>query len=233
MRASALCLLALLPAAPLAAQFEGTITMKMSDPSMGKESIEAKYYIKGNQFAMGMTAPASAGPMAGQEIRMLFNPSAQKMTMLMPVAGEMAAMMGGAKGIKMEMDLKDLPTDNAKAPEGSVKKLGTSQTIAGRTCDDYEITSDGDPFQMCLADGLGRFMMAAGGGMGRDASVPKWARNLEGKFPLKVSDKRGRGMMEVTAITEGTVPASVFAIPSDYQDMGGMMGGMGGMRRNN
>lgn len=232
MRTATLFLLALLPAAPLAAQFEGTITMKMSDPAMGKESIEAKYYIKGDRFAMGMTAPASAGPMAGQEIRMLFNPSAQKMTMLMPVAGEMAAMMGGAKGIKMEMDLKDLPTDNAKAPEGSVKKLGTSQTIAGRACDDYEITSDGDPFQMCLTDGLGRFMMAAGGGMGRDASVPKWARNLEGKFPLKVSDKRGRGMMEVTAITEGTVPASVFAIPSDYQDMGGMMGGMGGMRRN-
>jgi hypothetical protein len=233
MRASVLLLFALLPAAPLAAQFEGTITMKMSSPEMGNEAVEAKYYIKGDQFAMGMIAPASAGPMAGQEIRMLFNPAAQKMTMLMPVAGEMAAMMGGAKGIKMEMDLKDLPKEDAKAPEGSVKALGTSQTIAGRKCDDYEVTSEGEAFQMCLADGLGRFMMAAGGGMGRDASVPKWARNLAGKFPLKVSDKRGRGMMEVTAISEGAVPASAFTVPSDYRDMGGMMGGMGGMRRNN
>lgn len=232
MRISALLLLALLPAAPLAAQFEGTITMKLSDPSMGNEAIEAKYFLKGNQFAMSMKAPASTGPMAGQEMRMLFNPTAQKMTMLIPVAGEMAAMMGGAKGIKMEMDLKDLPAEDAKAAEGSVKKLGTSQTIANRKCDDYEVTAEGETFQMCLADGLGRFMMAAGGGMGRDASVPKWARNLEGKFPLKVSDRRGRAMMEVTAISEGAVPASVFAVPADYQDMGGMMGGMGGMRRN-
>src|SRR5690606_8417305 len=114
MRTATLFLLALLPAAPLAAQFEGTITMKMSDPAMGTESIQAYYDSTGVRLAMGMTAPASAAPLAAQEFRMLFNPSAQKMTMLMTVAGEMAAMTGGAKGIKMDMDLKDRPTDNAK-----------------------------------------------------------------------------------------------------------------------
>jgi len=232
MRTSALFLLAVLPAAPLAAQFEGTIAMKLSDPAMGTESVEAKYYVKGDQFAMAMSAPASAGPMAGQEIRMIFNLSAKKMTMVMPVAGEMAAMLGGAKGIKMEMNMDDLPGEDTKAPEGSVKKLGTSQTIASRKCDDYEVTAEGETFQMCLADGLGVFLFSSGG-MGRSASMPKWARNLDGKFPLKVSDRRGRAMMEATAITPGTVPASLFAVPADYQDMGGMMGGMGGgMRRN-
>lgn len=221
----------LLPMAPLAAQWEGSIAMKLSDPGQRGEAMEATYYIKGNQFAMTMKMPASAGPMAGSEARMIMDPNAQKMTMLIPMPPEAAAMMGGAKGVKMVMDLKDLPKPDEEAPEGSVRKLGTSQRIAGRSCDDYEVTSDGDTFQMCLADGMGRFLFA-GGGMGRSASVPKWARNLDGKFPLKVSDKNGRGMMEATAITEGSVPASIFAIPSDYQDMGGMMGGMGGMRRN-
>ena len=232
MRTAALLLLALLPAAPLAAQFEGTITMKLSDPSMGKESVEAKYHVKGEQFALAMLAPASAGPMAGQEMRMIFNLPAKKMTMVTPIAGEMAAMLGGAKGIKVEMNMDDLPTDGTKAPEGSVKKLGTSQQIAGRACEDYEVTADGEAFQMCLADGLGVFLFSSGG-MGRSASMPTWARNLDGKFPLMIVDRRGRGVVEVTAITPGTVPAAVFAIPTDYQDMGGMMGGMGGMRRNN
>ncbi len=231
MRAT-LLLLPLLAAAPLTAQFEGTVAMTVSAKEMGNESIDMKYHVKGDKVAMVMIAPASTGPMAGAEMRMILDPAAAKMTMLLPVAGEMAAMMGGAKGIKMVTDLKNLPTDDAMAPEGSVKKLGTSQKIAGRSCDDYEVTTEGETFTMCLADGLGRFMFAAGGGMGRNASVPKWARNLDGKFPLKITDKKGSATVTVTSITPGTVPAAIFAIPADYQDMGGMMGGMGGRRNN-
>lgn len=226
-------LLPLLATTPLAAQFEGTIAMTASANELGTEAIAMQYHVQKGRVAIVMVAPASAGPMAGSEMRMLMDPDQQKMTLLMPVSGQMAAMMGGAKGIKMIVDLKDLPTGDETAPTGSVKKLGTTQQIAGHRCEDHEVTTGNETFTMCLADGLGSFLLATGG-MGSSAQVPTWARNLEGKFPLKVVDAKGRATLTVTAITPGTVPAALFEVPATYQDMGGMMGGMGGgSRRNN
>lgn len=223
-------LLPLLATAPLAAQFEGTIAMTAAES--GTEPIALQYHVQKGRVAIVMIAPAAAGPMAGAEVRMLVDPDQQKMTMLMPVSGQMAAMMGGAKGIKMIVDLEDLPDADATAPAGSVRKLGTTQQIAGRRCEDHEVTSGNETFTMCLADGLGSFLLASGA-MGSSAKIPAWARNLEGKFPLKVVDGKGGATLTVTAITPGTVPAALFAVPADYQDMGGMMGGMGGRPRGN
>lgn len=227
---TALLLLALVTTAPLAAQFEGTIAMTASDK--GTEPVAIQYYVQKGRVAIVMVAPPSAGPMAGSEMRMLMDPDQQKMTILMPLSGQMAAMMGGAKGIKMVTDLKDLPNGDEVAPNGSVKELGTKQRIAGRECTDYEVKSDSGTVTMCLTDGLGNFLLATGG-MASSANVPAWARNLEGKFPLKVIDANGNALLTVTSITPGTVPAALFAVPADYQDVGGMMGGMGGGRRGN
>ncbi|MDZ4258352.1 MAG: hypothetical protein U0994_06870, partial [Gemmatimonadales bacterium] len=125
----ALLLLALVTTAPLAAQFEGTIAMTASDN--GTDPVAIQYYVQKGRVAIVMVAPPSAGPMAGSEMRMLMDPDQQKMTILMPLSGQMAAMMGGAKGIKMVTDLKDLPNGDEVAPNGSVQELGTKQRIAG------------------------------------------------------------------------------------------------------
>lgn len=227
---TALLLLPALITAPLSAQFEGTIAMTAAD--LGSEPVSIQYHVQKGRAAIVMVAPPSAGPMAGSEMRMLMDPGQQKMTILMPVSGQMAAMMGGAKGIKMVTDLKDLPGSEAIAPNGSVRELGTKQRIAGRECTDYEVKTNSETVTMCLTDGLGSFLLATGG-MGRSAKVPAWAQNLEGKFPLKVVDAKGNATLTVTAITPGTVPAALFAVPDDYQDMSGMMGGMGGGPRGN
>lgn len=231
MRASLLLVL-LLATSPLAAQFEGTIAMTLSTGEAGAEAIAMQYHVRGEQVAIVMIAPQSAGPMAGSEMRMLVDPGQQKLTTLVPVSGQLAAMMGGAKGVKVVTDLKDLPSGEGVPASGSIKKLGTSQQIAGRRCDDHEVTSEGERFTMCLADGLGTFLLATGG-MGRSAQIPDWARSLEGKFPLKVVDAKGNASLTVTSITPGKVAAALFEIPADYQDMSGMMGGMGGGPRGN
>lgn len=230
--------LLLLAAAPLAAQdWQGSVAMTLTSPEMGRDPITMVMHRRGTRIANVMTMPASAGPMAGQETRMIIDEGSRKMTMLTPLAPGMMippAMTGGkpAKGMKIVMDL-GAELDDAKAPEGSVKALGTSQTIAGTKCDDYEVTTEGETMQMCLASGLGKFAFASASprGMG-SASVPAWARAIAGKFPLQVRDKAGKFTMTATKITPGAPDAALFEVPDGYADMSAMMGGMGRRPRN-
>ncbi len=104
-----------------------------------------KYLVKGDQMAVIMKAGAdSGGPMAGAEIRVIMDPKAGKSTVLIPLTGDMAAPVGGMgggnmKGIKQVVDLNQMAgREDTTSPE--VKALGTSQTIAGHKCNDFEVT---------------------------------------------------------------------------------------------
>lgn len=231
MRRLPLFLLTLVPAAPLAAQaFEGTVSYKVIAPG-STQPATATMMIKGDRTATTITIPASAGPLAGKEMRMIVDRPAGKITTLMPAIPGMPG-MDKAKGVKMVRDF----TEESNAPSGSVKteirKLGTSQTIAGFPCDDYELTSQGNVVtRMCLASSLGTFTFPQMGGPGRGAAAPEWVRALGGKptFPLKVWSPNSNTVgMEVTAIKRGMVPPSTFEVPEGYVDMEAMMrGGMG------
>jgi hypothetical protein len=228
--------LLLLGSAPLAAQqWQGSIAMTMTSADQRGESIAMVMHRKGSMLANVMTMPASAGPMAGQEMRMIIDESSRTLTMLTPMMPGMMippAMTGGkpAKGMKMVSNLGD-DLDPNTAAKGSAKPLGTSQTIAGMKCEDYEVTTEGETMQMCLATGIGSFAFANLRGPG-SASVPAWARGLQGKFPLQIRDKAGKFAMNVTKITPGAPAASLFEVPEGYADMSAMMGGMGRRPRN-
>lgn len=232
MRRTLSALLPIFLALPLGAQaFEGTINMRMTSQE-SPDPITTTMHIKGDLMAMVMTFPASAGPMAGIEARMILDQGAKKMTMLMPMPPGIPA-MPGAKGMKIVTDLTKAQAEAAKAPEPTVTKLGTSQTIAGMSCDDYQTTSGGETTNMCVTDKLGRFALPSGG-VGAPPP-PAWARAFGDKpmFPLKVwTTSSGSSVaMEVTSVKRGAVPAEVFnTSPAGYQDMSSMMGGMG--RRN-
>ncbi len=225
-------LLPLALALPLGAQaFEGTMAMRVGAPD--GTQMDVKYMIKGEKMGMTMIAPASTGPLAGAEIRMVIDQTAKTMTMLMPVPAAMAAMLPpDTKGIKL---VNPIGGAEAGAGEGGAavvfKKLGTSQTIAGLKCEDYESTSDGQTARSCFATNVGMFSYPSlGGGMGgrgRAAAAPGWAKGLATApgFPLKVWSTDGTVAMEVTAIDRSAVPASAFDIPAGYMDLAGMMGG--------
>ena len=237
-RFSMLVLVQLAAAAPLAAQFEGTISMKVSgvgNQNMG--DITMKMMVKGNQQATLVTLPASAGPMGGMEMRMVYDPSTMTATSLMPIPAMLAQspMFANAKGIKMVADLsKASANPNTSDVTVDIKKLGTTEKVAGIDCEDYEIKpSNADPMRACIAQSMGHFLFPSmGGGMGRGGSAaPAWTKAFGTKdgFPLKVWSPTGGGIaMEVTSIDKGTVPADMFSIPEGYVDMASMMGGRRG-----
>jgi len=237
MRRTMLALLvSCLPVLPLAGQFEGTIHMKIPAQAGAGEDMLVKIAVKGDMQAMLMQMPASAGPMAGMEMRTIIDSKTNTATVLIPLPPGMPAMggMANAKGIKSVTDLSQISIDlGAGNGKSEIKKLGTKQTIAGLACDDYEITQPNAPItRACITRDIGRFVFPGQGGMlGRGGSPPPgWAKAF-GKdpgFPLKVWNADGGTVMEITAVDKRPVGASAFEIPEGYVDMSGMMRGRGG-----
>ena len=228
-------------AAPLAAQgFEGTVSMNI--PAADGSLSTVKYLTKGDQVAVLMTAGASMGPMAGAEMRMIIDVKGGKTTVLIPLTADMATQfgaMGGGnmKGIKQVVDLNQV-VGRVDTTTPEIKALGTSQTIAGHKCNDFEVTARQEVTRVCLSTDFGSFTFPASGGgfggRGRGGSgVPGWTQMLRSHpgYPLKAwtPSHDGKVIFEVTKIEKGSVPASMFEIPEGFMDLGGMMGrGRGG-----
>jgi len=238
-RFSMLVLVQLAAAAPLAAQFEGTVSMKVSGTgTQNMGDINMKMMVKGDQQATIVTLPPGAGNgmMGGMELRMVYDPKTMTATTVMPLppALAQAPMFANAKGLKFVTDLsKATANPNTSDATVDIKKLGTTEKIAGYDCDDYEIKpSNGEPMRACIAQSLGHFLFPnTGGPMGRGgSSSPAWAKAFGTKpgFPLKVWSESGSVAMEVTSIDKGSVSPDMFSIPDGYVDMASMMGRRGG-----
>jgi hypothetical protein len=222
---------------PLAAQFEGTVKMKMSTGDNG-QSADVTYMMKGRKIVYLMQSAMAQGV----DIRMIIDRDAQKSTMLMPMTGAMASMaqvpgMANAKGLMMVTDLSKAAasTGSASATAPTFKDLGTSETIAGYKCEDFEMTSGKNVMRMCMAKELGTFAFAGAGSMGGrrggggGGGAPAWAQSMGNMgFPLKVWSPDGKIAQEVTSIDRNPVPESAFAIPDGYVDMSSMLGGRRG-----
>lgn len=212
---------AALLAGPVAAQgFEGVVAYKMNGQN-GKGG-EMTMSIKGTQVRTDMSTE-------GHDMSMLLNGEHTSMTMLM-----------AEQKMYMTMDLKAMQ-DRAKnmqhtehaAPK--ITPLGTKETIAGRSCENYLVETEKTKVEFCNSKGLGNFMTARSP-MGRGASPLSDLDNeayrayfKDGFFPLRVSLYDGdakKVMMEATRVEPKSLDASLFTIPAGYTEMK-MPGGMG------
>ena len=137
-----------------------------------------------------------------------------------------------AKGIKMVEPLADQSDLGGVSLDAkpNIRKLGTSETIAGVSCDDYEIKEEKAALmRACITTALGEFAFPISGrGMmgGRGSATPGWARAFGGKpgFPLKVWSSDGSVALQVTEIDRTPAADSAFAIPEGYVTMPGRGG---------
>lgn len=218
-------LLCSLGAGGLAAQaFEGVVTWQMHE----KNQQMVQTY-KGGMVRTEMGQ-------GGRQAVMIMDAAGKKMTMIMP-----------SEKMYMTMDLSQaghqMPgMDHGPAKTPKITATGKTETIAGRSCEVYRYAEEAgqpDKMEMCVAKGLGYFMMGGGGGpMGRRdpmadvtgaAANPEYARLYkDGFFPLRVSRLEGgkaEQLMIVTKLEPKAVDASAFQVPAGYQEM--KMPGMG------
>jgi hypothetical protein len=214
--------LAMVMAAPAAAQqFEGVVTMTVQGGRTG----EMVQMYKDGKVRMEMQGPE------GQGGAMLMEPGKNEVTMLMP-----------SEKMYMVMDPSAMGGRNAMARDTTppkVTKVGTSETIAGRSCDNY-LVGQAQDHEVCVAKGLG-FFGGMGRGMGRGrgpaggmpdlASSELKAEFKDGFFPLKITRIDGEKravVLEVTKIEEKPLPSSLFEVPEGYTKMDMPMGMPGG-----
>ena len=148
---------------------------------------------------------------------------------------------------KAQEQMKNLPPDAQKTMESAmagmfavdVKKTGTSRTIAGYKCENWNVTiGQFSKSEECFTNDLKfpvqawdmyrsyadsmKSMMGALGPMARSMTTrQEQLKKLKG-FPLakttttSVMGRRSVSTSEVTSIKQGSIPASAWEIPADY-----------------
>lgn len=202
-----------------AQRFEGTITVRVGGPG-GTGSMLTRMTAKGDKVLNVIALPGM-----GQEIRTITDNSARTLTSLTPFPPGMTLPPGvaTAKGI---IDVRPLPVPAKITPgattKADIRKLGTSQTIAGTRCDDYEVTGEtGQIVRMCLATSLGGLVPGALGGAATGGQPAPWTKALGNKplMPLKIWQPDGTTILEVVAIKRQLVSPRLFDVPPGYITM--------------
>jgi len=205
---STLCLLAVVILSPFAmagAQFEGTITMRLSSTSGGGDM---EYSIKGDKLRIDIGA-------AGMGMYILADNG--KATMVMP-----------AQKVYLEPTIPSDVGGKTKA-KVAMKATGRTETIAGYKCEHFTMTGDDGQYDACLSKDLGTFMQPMNPMAGRgaaDVSSDVLAHLGGNAFQLKVQKVGGATTLQVTKIEKKALSASLFAVPSGFTklDVGAMKG---------
>jgi hypothetical protein len=104
-------------------------------------------------------------------------------------------------------------------PKTKFKWTGKKETIAGYECEHATVEEKTGTTDMCLAKGLGKFLMPNSPMGGNRSSQPDWQAALGDSFPLRVQQPDGSIAFEVTKIEKKTLEAELFVVPDSYQKM--------------
>ena len=185
-------------------RFEGVVTAAMS--AVGARGGMATYAVKGDRLRMDMTGET------GTQITVLHDRSKALNVMLVHER-------------KMVLDVTSM--QGAKAAAAAKKPTmtltGKKETIAGRECEHALVKSDdGSQLDVCLAKGMGEFVMGSGSAGGSSPALASTSEVLSklgaDAFPLKVMDvKTGAVVFLVRKIEKRSLDDALFAIPDGYQ----------------
>lgn len=211
---------------PAQRAFEGSITYRMTADGV---TMQMTMMTKGSKVRTEMEMPGMPGPMF-----MLMDTEREIMQTVMP-----------SMGMYMEMDMKQVADQMQITPEmrekmnqaPRIEALGTSDQIAGITCQNYRFTQGEEEMEGCIATGMGVFMGGASGGppgqggplagLGVDFSKLT-AEFKDGMMPLRMRLKQNgtwSTFMEATAVERKSLDDSLFTVPSGLRKMN-MPGGL-------
>lgn len=216
-----LAALLLAPAAlPAQPAFEGSITYRMTAEGV---SMQMTMMTKGSKVRTEMEMPGMPGPMF----------------VLMDTEKEIMQSVIPSMGMYVEMNLKQVADQMQITPEmreamnqaPKIEALGTSDQIAGITCQNYRFTQGDEEMEGCIATGMGVFMGGASGGppgrggplSGLGVDFSKFmAEFKDGMMPLRMRVKQNgtwSTFMEATAVERKSLEASLFELPPGLRKM--------------
>jgi hypothetical protein len=221
--------------------FEGEIdaTVKKGGPSANATPLAV--LVKSGKVRADIPeklAEGGAARMLGPKAYAIFDPGAKKLAIVSDVRRQVIIidMNKSADHIKNLGSKNSEPgSSSPQGPPTKVTKTGKTETVAGYSCEDWDISSDHREGTVCVGhEGISWFAIPA-------AVLPSeraWMLELfDGKhFPLRFVgyDKDGtteEGRAEITKIDKRSLPAADFEYPADYAviDLEQMLGAFGGM----
>lgn len=196
---------AAVPMATAAAQFEGTITMRISSTRGGGDM---RYSIKGDRLRIDLSATTGGMYIIADSGLVKMAMPAQRIYLApnLPKPGDQAA---------------------AKAKKTPMKPTGKKETIAGYQCEHYLVTAEDGQYDACISRQLGKFMAPMNPMMGAGKPGDVLSELGDDGFPLRVRKVKGETALEVTKVEKKALSDAMFTIPADYQrmDLGELMKG--------
>ncbi len=187
----ALLLTAALPAPAIAQkQFEGYIAQKLTGDKGETQTMET--WVKGQRMRVDMST-------GGRTMSSIVDHSTGRMMILIPQAK-----------MYMEQAMPDVQGES----EATVTRTGRRDVVAGHRCEIIQVKdAKGNLSEICGASGMGNAVMRAG------QKTPAWMRGMKGFFPLRVSDGKGKVILEVTRVEAKPVDDALFLPPAGFRAM--------------
>lgn len=198
-------------------QFEGAITFNITAEGT---AISMRQAFKGTRFRMDIEAPGMPGP-----IFVLGSLDGGATQTVMPSMG-MYTEMSTEEIMRQMGSAAEMPTGKL-----SIMPLGTTATIAGTECRDFQIKMGDDTTEVCVAEGLGWIgNLGLPGPMGGGQGLPNFSAEMEevrkqfpkGMMPLRLRGNRNGAMttiMEATSIEVGPQDDALFTLPAGLRKM--------------
>jgi Domain of unknown function (DUF4412) len=214
MRLFLLCLTLFATQALAAGDFEGIITgQPLGGPDGAGHLRSLKMFLSPTGVRMEATAGGEMGSKgAGFNITMVWRVSDPNFSYLLNPANK----------TYLKHDITKAQQTAATAAPPTVEKLGTASYL-GRTVQKVKVTFQGGKSQELWVDSSVRFPASALAVFGQEQGnqrSPWKALEKAGVvgIPVKDIDADGKSGWEATSIEKKSLPASLFQVPSDYQE---------------
>jgi hypothetical protein len=201
--------------------FEGEITSKVTNASTPGKPQLVTFGIKRPKYRMDLTEASAPAPQMGSVILdiptkqgwLLIHPQklAMPLDLTKPIASPQIPGMPSAP--------KTAPTHAPSSPP-KVDKTGKKDTVAGYTCEIWNITSDGKLSEVCMAENLTWIDMGDIGFQNPELALSAAATGGN-HFPLRVitHDAAGKEQMRMEAqkVEKKKLDDTRFVPPADYK----------------
>ncbi len=224
--------------------FEGQIDAQFVKGRPGEIPTAVAALLKSGKFRFDipekLADSAQGQRFFGPKAYAVFDSSAKKLSVVSDAKRQVVVIDMNKSGERFNDVSRRRPPSPGSKPEEREKKIdktGRFETVAGRKCEDWDVSSDHREATVCVAhDGISWFSLPA-------AALPTehaWALELlDGKhFPMKFVGYDKDGMtedsrFEITKMEKKSVPDSAFEVPADFQvmDLDQLMQSFAGMRR--
>jgi len=216
--------------------FEGEITMAMTSKKSGTKKTgptQMVFGIKKPKYRLDSTASATDDPLNGGTL-LIDLPT--KKGYLLTHSKKMAMVLDfeKMKDMKRGQTIPGLPPAPKGAPTGipekapTVEKTGKKDTVAGYSCEIWNVTSEGKKSELCAAEGITWIDLGDLGVASPEVALAAVASEAN-RFPLRVITFDAKGAeelrMEATKVDKKKLDDARFNVPPDYKvvDMSALM----------